>query len=200
MITLYSGTPGSGKSLHAAGRIYNILRFRKDVLVISNVRFNLSDKRLRYKDHYIYYDNSDIKPDRILNDCILWNKKYEEKKEGRILIYLDEAQLLFNARTWQVNQNKGWLSFFTQHRKYGADVLFVAQSDRMIDRQIRSLIEYEYKHRKVSRFGLKGRILSLIFGGFVSVGVWYGIGEVVEREFFRYSKRISNLYDTFQLW
>ena len=69
----------------------------------------------------------------------------------------------------------------------------------MIDRQIRSLIEYEQIHRKVSNFGIKGKILSLCSGGnlFVSVKVWYPMNEKVGSEFFHAHKRYYSLYDTF---
>lgn len=75
---------------------------------------------------------------------------------------------------------------FTQHRHFGYTVVLVAQFDRMIDRQIRSLIEYEYVHRKLSNFGLKGMLLNLAMGGrtFVSVKIWYPMKEKVGQEFF----------------
>ena len=65
--------------------------------------------------------------------------------------------------------------FFSQHRKYGYDVTLIAQFDRMIDKQLRGLIEYEYIHRKLSNYGFGGKIMSLIFGGntFVVVQMWY---------------------------
>lgn len=41
MITLYSGTPGAGKSLHLATRLYNWMRF-KDAPIIGNFATNLA--------------------------------------------------------------------------------------------------------------------------------------------------------------
>lgn len=41
MITLYSGTPGAGKSLHLATRLYNWMRF-KDAPIIGNFATNFS--------------------------------------------------------------------------------------------------------------------------------------------------------------
>lgn len=202
MITLYSGTPGSGKSLHLARRIYNTLRYCKDKLIVSNIdiRTDLISKTAR--DRFIYLPNSQITKSRleqIVNeDCERRGKR--AIKEGQYLLILDEAQLLFNARSWQANDNKGWIEFFTQHRKWGYDVVMVAQTDRMIDRQIRSLIEYNVIHRKISRFGIKGIILGFLIGNFVAISCWYGINEVVERDFFRYSRKLGRLYDTFQVW
>ena len=115
------------------------------------------------------------------------------------MLVVDEAQLLFNAREWGKNGRSEWLSFFTQHRKYGYHVVLVAQFDRMIDRQIRSLIEYEFIHRKVSNFGVKGFLLSLAMGGkvLVAVKMWYPLKERISAEFFRARKRYFRIYDTY---
>lgn len=92
--------------------------------------------------------------------------------------------------------------FFTQHRKYGYDIVLVSQFDRMIDRQIRSLIEYELVHRKVSNYGLIGKILSMISIGnlFVSVKIWYPMKEKVGSQFFKAHKKYYSLYDTYNIF
>lgn len=106
-------------------------------------------------------------------------------KEGEILLVIDECQIMFNARDWGQKNRAAWCAFFTQHRKLGYEVILVAQFDRMLDRQIRSLIEYEWIHRKVSNFGIAGKIFSLLFGGklFVAVKVWYPMKQKVGSEF-----------------
>lgn len=194
MIFLYSGTPGSGKSLHMAKDIRNDLLFGRAVIC----NFEIAVSKIKKKrGQFTYIDNYHITPEYLIN----FSREYFEThrfKEGAICLYLDEAQLLFNAREWQKNGRNEWLSFFTQHRKYGFDIVLVAQFDRMIDRQIRSLIEYEYKHRKCSNFGTFGAIMSLLSGGklFVTVKVWYPLSEKVGSEFFRCRKRYYELYDT----
>ena len=72
----------------------------------------------------------------------------------------------------------------------------------MLDRQIRALIEYEYIHRKVSNFGWKGKILSLLaFGNlFVSVKIWYPMKEKTSSEWYRAKKMYYGLYDTFAMF
>jgi len=132
-------------------------------------------------------------------------KKMTERggvKEGSILLVIDECQLLFNSRDWNAKGRNDWLAFYTLHRHLGYDIVLVAQFDRMIDRQIRSLIEYEYIHRKVSNYGWKGKIFSLLaFGNlFVCVKVWYPMKERVGSEFFRMKKKYYGLYDTFVMF
>ena len=69
----------------------------------------------------------------------------------------------------------------------------------MLDRQIRSLLEYEYIHRKVSNFGIFGKIMSICAGGklFVSVQRWYPLKERVASDFFKANKKYYQIYDTF---
>ena len=151
----------------------------------------------------MYIDNAFLTPERL----IMFSKNYSEYvgrrvKEGEILLVIDECQIMFNARDWGQKNRANWCSFFTQHRKLGFEVVLVAQFDRMLDRQIRSLIEYEWIHRKVSNFGVKGKIISLFFGGklFVAVKVWYPMKQKVGSEFFMYKKKFSDIYDTYALF
>lgn len=191
VIYLYSGTPGSGKSLHTAKVVYETLRL--GLPVIANFDF-----AYKGKGDFVYVDNQHLTPD-FLQDyaCKYWGGKLV--KEGRILLVIDECQLLFNAREWAQRGRAEWLSFYTQHRKMGYDIILIAQFDRMIDRQIRSLIEYEVVHRKVSNYGIKGKVLSLVAMGnlFVGVKVWYPMRERVGSIFFVARKKYYSLYDTY---
>ena len=69
----------------------------------------------------------------------------------------------------------------------------------MIDRQIRSLIEHEYIHRKMSNFGWQGKIMSLVFGGntFIAVKRWYPLHERLGSEIFHARKWMYSVYDTY---
>lgn len=198
MIYLYSGTPGSGKSLHTAKVLYQ--RLRKGQPVIANFPVNI-DKISRKNIKFIECNNYELTP----NFLIAYSHEYfsdSPVKEGKLLLVIDECQLMFNAREWNVRGRSDWLSFFTQHRKYGYDIILIAQFDRMIDRQIRSLIEYEYIHRKVSNYGTRGHILSMCMGGhmFVAVKMWYPLKLRIGSEFFRARKKYYSLYDTFGMF
>lgn len=194
MIYLYSGTPGSGKSLHSARVIYYTLK--RGLPIIAN--FDVNQKKIKKsKGKFMEIKNDRLNPKLLIE----YSMNYFEKKpvkEGEITLIIDEAQRLFNAREWNLPNRKEWLEFFAEHRKYGYDIILIAQFDRMLDRQIRSLIEYEQIHRKVSNFGWKGKILSFVMGGhtFVSVKVWYPMKEKVGSEIFHMSKKFSSIYDT----
>lgn len=196
MIFLYSGTPGSGKSLHQAANCW--WRLRMGHPVIANYAINTS-KIKKCRGDFLEVDNDELTP-ALLCDYSREYFKTHPFKEGSIQLYIDEAQLLFNAREWNAAGRADWLKFFTQHRKYGYDVFLIAQFDRMLDRQIRSLIEYEVIHRKVSNFGIKGKIFSLLAGGnlFVAVKMWYPLKERVGADFFKFSKKYAALYDSYK--
>lgn len=197
MVILYSGTPGSGKSLHMAERIFTYLWLGRPV--IGNFLFNDSMVK-RKKTDYLYVPNTDLTPDLLVDFSKSWhieNKK--PMKEGQIKVFIDEAQLIFNSRDYGVKGRKEWLQFFTLHRHYGIDIILACQFDRMLDRQIRCLIEYEYIHRKVSNFGWKGKILNFLMGGkmFACSRLWYPMKEHIGGELFRFKKKYSKCYDTF---
>lgn len=200
MITLYSGTPGSGKSLRAVMRAYDRVHYAK-LPVIAN--FRLAFPKYEDANRFHYWDNEDISPKALIE----FSKEYFEHHrygENKILLILDECQLVFNSRTSIGNRDEskkrmGWIEFFSQHRKYGYEVIMIAQFDRMIDRQIRSLIEYEDKFRKVSNFGWKGFLLSLVMGGtgtFVQVHMFYSLREKLSSSVFHARKKYFSLYDT----
>jgi len=195
MIYLYSGTPGSGKSLHTASVIYWTLKRGRPVIA----NFPIDTGKIKgMKGEFQEVTNDTLTPSFLYE----YSNNYfhgGRTKESEILLVIDECQLMFNARDWNIEGRREWASFFTQHRKPGYDVILVAQFDRMIDRQIRSLIEYEQIHRKVSNYGIKGKLLSAFCLGnlFVSVKVWYPMKEKVGSEFFIARKKYYGLYDTF---
>lgn len=201
MINLFSGTPGSGKSYHTAMFIYNNIKNRNCV-IIANFPVNLRGIRHK-KGRFFYLPNDKITPQRLTKFAshyvhYMTHVKKKKVKEGQIILILDEAQLLFNAREWNKLGRAGWLSFFTQHRHYKYDVYLIAQFDRMLDRNIRSLLEYEFIHRKIDNYGTAGKLLSLLVMGnwFVAIKRWYPMKENVGSEFFVGHNKYYKLYDT----
>ena len=63
MITLYSGTPGSGKSLHVAQKIYNWLRSGK-YYVIAN--FEINRDLVNHPEMFFYIPNHELSPDLLM--------------------------------------------------------------------------------------------------------------------------------------
>lgn len=198
MIYLYSGTPGSGKSTHAAQTILDAVRKGKYVLANFEVNLDVLGDKAELFTHVPNYKLTV----KYLQD---YSKgKFQGKRivEGAILLVVDEAQLLFSPMAWQSTYAQGWLGFFTQHRKYGFDIVLITQIDRMLNRQIRGLIEYEYIHRKVRNLGgFWGVVLSLFIGRFYCVETWYQVRNLrTGGHAMWYSKRAFQLFDTFKSW
>lgn len=214
MISLFSGTPGSGKSFHATEKIFYRLRMKKNV--ICNYPVNLENcsygflgfwlkkifrkmkPRKKKLGQFTYLDNESLTVE-FLKDFA--KKNHRKGKESETLVVIDECGIKFNPRTFAQADRLEWIEFFSLHRHYGYDFILISQSDRMVDRQIRSFFEYEHKHRNVGHFKLFGRILALLSGGslFVDSITFYSIREHVHSEWIRYSRRIASLYDTFLL-
>lgn len=196
MIKFYSGTPGSGKSLHCAIDIIDCSKAGKPV--IGNFACDLS----RYpKANFTYVQEDQLTPEFLIQFSRKWfgGRQLTKRDEGSILLVIDECQLIFNSRDWQKKDRKQWLQFFTLHRHFGYDIILIAQMDKMIDRQIRGVIEYEYIHRKLSNFGKAGKLLTVALAGemFTAVQMWYPLKLKIGSSMFRAKKRYFSIYDSY---
>ena len=195
-IDLYSGTPGSGKSLHSAKDIIDY--FRRNKPVITNFAVDLSP----YPNaKHICVDDYDLTPEFLVEFSrnFFGDRKVSKKDEDTILLVLDECQLLFNSRDYQKRDRKSWIKFFSLHRHFGYHIILIAQMDKMIDKQIRGLIEYEFMHRKLSNYGKAGKVLTFFLLGdlFTAVQMWYPLKLKVGTQMFRAKKKYYSLYDSY---
>lgn len=181
MIYLYSGTPGSGKSYHALCDIVRQCKRGRPTLC----NFPVKGKDVDYQEC--------ISPDIIVEWAL--KKAPPSYRESFSLVCIDEAQLILNSRTWNSKDRLGWNTFFSQHRKLCLDVILISQSDILIDKQIRALIEYEYIHRKALAaldIGVGGLILAEKY--------WYGRSSRIGTKLFLVRKSVCSLYDTTSLF
>ena len=181
MIDLYTGTPGSGKSLDAASFIRMALNKPRgeDRPVIAN--FDVNTQNVKRPQAFHYYDNDEITPG-LLTDFAdeFWTSTPRRFSEDYIVLILDECSLVFNSRSWMSKGRKGkadsrmdWLEFFSQHRKYGYYVILISQSAKMIDNQFRMLVDNEVNHRKVKNMGMIGNAIGTICFGRLFLRVKY---------------------------
>ena len=191
MIYFYSGTPGSGKSLHVAKDIYTKLKYKGNVIASFPVNTNIISKNGKKEiGQFIYKDYSELTVQFLINYA---QENHVPGKEGQTLVVIDECQIIFNPREFNRNDRLEWITFFTQHRKLGYNFILISQFDRLVDRQIRCLFEYEIKHRKINNFGI-GMFIPI--PTFVAITLWYGLREKISSEFFFYTKKFGKLYDT----
>lgn len=200
-ISLYSGTPGSYKSYHATADIVQWLGRGKNV--IANYPINVSKyykgRRLKRLGKFVFKPNTELTVSYLLKFA------KENHKQGKLkaqtLIVIDEASIMFNARQFDRKDRMEWVNFFANHRHFNFDVILIAQNDRMLDRQIRGLLEYDMKHRALKNWNLAMAIVSLIFRGlFHCVEYWYPCKIKTATHLKRFNKRIANCYDTMALF
>lgn len=197
-IYLFTGTPGSGKSLHVAELIYWSVKLKRPVIA----NFEINDTVFKDASSFTYADDDVLSPEFLERYAMdYWNGK--RIKEGAIKLYIDECSLMFNARDWSRSDRKAWVRFFQLHRKLGYDIYLITQFDTMIDKQVRALVEYEVKHRKVNNVGWVGRTFGLLAFGrpiICAVTYWYAQKMRLSSEFMLGKKRYYRLYDSYRLF
>jgi zona occludens toxin (predicted ATPase) len=195
MIWFYSGTPGSGKSFHMASDIRTQLRLGRNVISTVDIDINKVSFNGRKKiGDFVYIPIMDLNPGFLQQYA---RDNHVRGKEAQTLLIIDECQILFNPRDYGMGNRREWILFFTKHRHYGFNIIMTSQFDRLVDRQIRSLFEYEVKHRKVNNFGV---LVMLPITVFSLIEYWYGVREVTSRRFLVFNKKIASIYDSYTMF
>ena len=193
MIWIYTGTPGSGKSLHCAKDI--MFKINRGQRVIANFPINEEYLKKKYRRNFLYLPDDELTPHYLFEFAKAFHK---EKKEGQTLIFIDEAQRLFPIdRNYTLK--KEWEHFFQLHRHYGYNIILCTQQFSYINKGIRIQAEYEVKHRKINNYRVFGFILGKLCGGalFTSLEYWVGARQCTNQQWFTYRKKFGRLYDTF---
>lgn len=208
-IELYTGFVGSGKSFAATKRgvaIADAPMGKKYVIANFPIQpkrkmfhfFYKNEEKKYNKPRWIYKDNEELTV-KYLVDLSLENKWNE--KEGSALLIFDEASIPFNSRNFQRPDRMEWIKFLTQSRKFGYDVVFITQDSRMIDKQIRSLCEYEVVHKKLNNMNFIFKMLP--WSIFAGVKYWNGLNAKYTKGSLTlsvYKKSIAERYDTLKLF
>lgn len=202
MISLYSGTPGSGKSLSMCKEVcYWLKSLQKNVIANTFIKRDKIIKKGKKGGHMYYFNNETLTTDLLYKYALKFHKL---GKESQTLLVIDEAQIKFSPVACKLFSQENryyrqdWLEFFTQHRHLGFDVIIVTQFDRLIDSQIRCLFEYNFVHRKANNFQTIGKLLTIFrIPLFIQIQYWYGIKEISGQKFFTYRKKYSEIYDSF---
>ncbi|MGB4312439.1 MAG: zonular occludens toxin domain-containing protein [Natronincolaceae bacterium] len=195
MIRIFTGTVGSGKSYHAVELAIKKLKCFNRNYVIANfpIKFKKSEKKM--KERFIYVEDDEV---TVKNFIELAVKHGFVGKESSCLIILDEAGIYFNSRDWQQQKDRFlWIKFFAQSRKLGYDVVLVAQSLTMIDKQIRMCCEYNVKHIKLRNYIWFAWLPVQIFG---AISFWSGGTFRGHLNFVMFKKWVANRYDTMRIF
>lgn len=225
MIYLYTGTPGSGKSLHLAHEVREDLRlpFGKNRNVISTcyidttycfmnilqeLIFTLSRGKLHlYNDdsrakNFHYIPINEITPQYLYEFAA---KYHVYGKEHQTIIILDECVAIFSPTVLAENIKRWneWDRFFQFHRHFGYDIILVPQSKKLISRKVIEYCEFEVKHYNRKHQGFFGLLLSLLCGGslFSYSTCWRGTKDKpLEQKFFRYRRLYGSMYSSYSMF
>lgn len=144
MIRFVTGTLGAGKTFHSVR--LGMLHIAKGGTVVTNIECNHERiARMIAINHGV-----EMQPDqlRVFDPEVTpqWEQEIPwGEAEGVVLVIIDEAHLFYNSRDWKDTQerNKRLLSFLTQSRKAGVDIIWITQEGGNVDRQFRVLAEWE---------------------------------------------------------
>ena len=233
MLHFFTGTPGSGKSLHMAMLIDRQLRAGRNVIANFEINERMYDRfRKRHPGklgHFIYVPNHELLHNAYLrtlkkgragasgssgfsyiDGLYGFARSFHRRDaagrmaEAQTLLVLDECQELFNPRSWNRSDRLSWCSFFREHRKYGYDVYLISQDDKVVDKQIRAIIQFEYVHRSLDNYKFLGRVMSFFMGGKCFVWVKRIYGErrqkdaKVKSHFFAGQQKYYDFYDSYK--
>lgn len=182
----YTGIPGSGKTYHA---VMDMCHCRS--ACITNVHVNgIPDTAV--------LPLNEITPEMLMAFSNWWFAEHPYK-ENSLLLVIDEAQLLFNSRNWNDKSRMGWIAFMSQHRKYGFRIILVTQDFKMIDKQFRSLVEFEVYHTAASSIWLPMRLLAMFGFHFTCANRRFPNDDsktVIQRDLFHVSRKYYKHYDS----
>lgn len=196
-ISLYSGTPGSYKSYHATADIISWLRSGNNVIANFPVNTENYFKRKKIGD-FSFVPNSKLTVNYLLDYA---KSHHKQSRKAQTLVVIDEASIMFNARQFDRKDRMEWVNFFANHRHFNFEFILIAQNDRMLDRQIRGLLEYDYKHRALKNWNLAFALLSLVCKGiFHCVEYWYPCKIKTGTQLKKFNKKIASCYDTMALF
>lgn len=206
MITLYSGTPGSGKSYHMAQLICQMYKKGKNIFCNFEIDVDYLKKKYPRSNAYVFcIDNRDLKyPYGLTGFSNNFHSRdsVDRVAEKQSYLFIDECQINFDSRRWNEKGRAEWNHWLSEHRKDGFQVILATQSDMDIDKKIRGRIEYEIKHFKVNNYKVFGRFLSILCGGnlFVQRCQWYTKSRTkqdkISSNFVRGKKKYYRVFNT----
>ena len=205
--TLLTGKRGTGKSLNAVKTIQQYLQQGR--IVATNLDLFV-EHLLSPSSRVISYRLPDVPFSELLNHPLFPRgnlNPIDEAKNG--LLVLDECAGFLNSRDWKDKDRTALIAFLAQSRKYGWDLILIAQGPSMIDKQIRTeLCDMHGVCRETSKIGIPfvTAFMRSTFGIKVMmpkmhvVSYYYGFGQSAVKSYvdiFRTSD-VKDGYDTLQ--
>lgn len=220
-VTMFSGTVGSGKSLHTAREIKEKLRWGRNVISTVNIDttlcfmnkiqewvFNITRGKKHYyiedvrQKNFYYIDILEVTPEYLYRFA---GMHHVEGKERQTYLYLDECVAIFSptCRTMQdLKEWEKWQTFFRMSRQLGYEIIIIPQSARLISRKVIETCEIEVKHFAQKHHGTFGFFLSFFLGGvFTAYTFWRGDKRKAQSQhWYKYKPLYGAMYNSYTLF
>jgi len=150
MIVVYSGLPGSGKSLKLADTLVNIL-YRNRGTYEKNVRLFNEGKIAAIPPRRLLWTNLQFSQ-KVMEEFPDYIKYWTDLRQLTPLkdvdVAIDEIATYFDARLWETLslEMRRWLA---QHRKFGVEIYGTAQDFAQTDKAFRRLTSHLFLLKKI---------------------------------------------------
>lgn len=208
-VYFFSGKGGTGKSIHAARMIDEWICQGKNVIANFPINESFWDKRRQKgkKVGKVLYATNDGLLKYGVRGLVGFSDQFHSRTsddkmiEKQTLVILDECQMLFNSRSWNIKGRSDWVAMISQHRKFGFEFLLISQDLTYVDKQIRCQFQYNYEHINLKFYKTFGFLLSFICGNFFVIVVRsMDVGKKDHSEFRIGQKKYYKLYDSYMIF
>mgnify|MGYP001602310389 FL=1 len=190
MIICFEGTPGSGKSYEAVKKIIDNLMLGRVVYTnIDGIDDPLCREHIKSFSGLTDYELET----RLIHLSNFDALEFYKIVPNKSLVVLDEVHKLYNNRNWQKDINVRFADWSSTHRKSGNDVILVTQNLEKVDAQVRGLVEWTYRFKKLNMLG------RLFRNGYKRQSYTEDdtSGKPMDVKFFKYNSRIYPCYKSY---
>lgn len=150
--TLLAGKRGAGKSLIAVSRMREYMWAGRMVATNLNIRVEyMVPPRNKVRPYRLpdWPTAEDMNALPLGNPGLMWTEGdpypvmrpgYAFNEEENGLLVLDELATFLNSRDWQAKDRQAFINWLLHSRKFGWDLLFIAQHISLVDKQVRDAL------------------------------------------------------------
>ena len=190
MINLITGRPGGGKSYEAVVK-HVIPAIKEGRKIITNLPLNLKhiekvfgkeclDLIVIIQTDLHDYGNSN----RPFSEVDHYKDDWRNDNGQGALVIVDECHMVIPNRGCGVPL----LEFLSMHRHFGIDIIFITQSNKKIHRDVKDMVELEYRCIKATALGSNDKYIKKVHMGCS--------GSVVNEEIRAYDKSMFPFYQS----
>lgn len=181
MITLITGSPGSGKTLYCIDKII------QPILGTSVAGMDENNEAVQYE-RRVYTNINGLLLDHELIDNAWLQNLHENKKTGAFIVY-DEVQRVWPNRP-NGSKKPQAVEYLETHRHDGIDIVLLTQNPQLLDPAVRALVG---RHLHMRRLGGMGAALVYEWDACSNT---LNFKAAFRKSAYRYSRKVFGLYQS----